>query len=59
VKHYQTFKNFEKEIDHIDNVDDMEHSDEPISPPHGKVFQMDPFELAKEVLNQLGDWHII
>jgi hypothetical protein len=23
------------------------------------VFQMDPIELAKEVLSQLGDWHII
>jgi hypothetical protein len=59
VKHYQTFKFFEFFIYHIDNVDDMEHNDEPFSPPHGKVFQMDPIELAKEVLNQLGDWHII
>jgi hypothetical protein len=47
MKHYQTFEDFEKEIDHIDNVDDMEHNIEPFSPPHGKMFQTDPIELAK------------
>ncbi len=50
MKHYQTFEIFEKEIDHIDNVDDMEHNDEPFSPPHGKCSKWTLLNLPRRYL---------